>query len=112
MEQGATSHPGVTTRARSGAIPPTSRGPFPQDFPGPNQRNRMRPRISGTNPLGSVHKSKAPSRCPPANNRHRSAHKGKEPARSPPGNNGQEATLHTQKEENPQARGIGNVGGQ
>ncbi|GAA0163051.1 hypothetical protein LIER_19016 [Lithospermum erythrorhizon] len=38
MEQEATSQPGVTTRARSRAIPPTSRVSLPQDLPRPKPK--------------------------------------------------------------------------
>ncbi|GAA0163052.1 hypothetical protein LIER_19017 [Lithospermum erythrorhizon] len=55
--------------------------------------------------------STSPSWSLSRDNRHRSAYKGKAPARSPPGNNRQGATLNMQTEDNPQPRGIGNVGG-
>ncbi|GAA0165572.1 hypothetical protein LIER_40007 [Lithospermum erythrorhizon] len=47
MEQGATSQPGVTTRARSRAIPPASRGTLPRDLPRPKTTEHDQPKEIG-----------------------------------------------------------------
>ncbi|GAA0185995.1 hypothetical protein LIER_33283 [Lithospermum erythrorhizon] len=39
MEQGATSHPGIMTRSRSGAVLPTPLGNLPQDLPKPKTKD-------------------------------------------------------------------------
>ncbi|GAA0159262.1 hypothetical protein LIER_16083 [Lithospermum erythrorhizon] len=55
MEQGATSQPGVTIRAKSGVILNTPRGSLPQDLPRPKQINRSDPRRLGSHLLGKDH---------------------------------------------------------
>ncbi|GAA0146972.1 hypothetical protein LIER_06787 [Lithospermum erythrorhizon] len=47
MEQGATSQLGVTTRARSGAIQPTPRGPLPSELPRLKAKERDQPKEMG-----------------------------------------------------------------
>ncbi|GAA0172842.1 hypothetical protein LIER_26583 [Lithospermum erythrorhizon] len=47
MERGATSQPGMTSRARSGAIPLTSRGTLPQYLRRPKTREHDQPKEIG-----------------------------------------------------------------
>ncbi|GAA0152132.1 hypothetical protein LIER_10689 [Lithospermum erythrorhizon] len=47
MEQGATSQPGVTTRAMSGAITHPPQGPLSQDLPRPKTKDPVQPKETG-----------------------------------------------------------------
>ncbi|GAA0170924.1 hypothetical protein LIER_25079 [Lithospermum erythrorhizon] len=52
MKQGAVSQPGVTTRSRSGAVPPGPRCTLPQGLPKPKAKDSEKNKGTGVHPLG------------------------------------------------------------